>query len=82
DEDFAEVLKEQIKTSDKTDMSQGSQRGMKISPPLNPLPQGEGRYEEKPANPPPLTGGGEGEGERRISSDEKVELQDELWEKV
>jgi hypothetical protein len=34
-------------------------------PPLNPLPQGEGRYERLPIIPPPLTGGGEGEGEQR-----------------
>jgi len=50
DEDFADVLKEQIKTSDKTDM------------------RGEGK--------------GESEGVTKASSDEKVELQDELWEKV
>lgn len=49
DEDFAEVLKEQIKTSDKTDMSQGLTKG---------------------------------EGVTKGSTDEKVELQDELWEKV
>ncbi len=40
------------------------------TPPLNPLPQGEGRYEGTIANPPPLTGGGAGEGERRTSSGE------------
>ena len=48
----------------------GAQRNMKISPPLNPLPQGEGRYERLPMIPPPLTGGGEGEGERRVFSGE------------
>ncbi len=43
-----------------------------IPPPLNPLPQGEGRYERLPIIPPPVKGGGEacpelvegGEGER------------------
>ncbi|MBI5756176.1 MAG: hypothetical protein HZA12_04555 [Nitrospirae bacterium] len=39
--------------SDKTGMSPGSQNGMKITPPLNPLPQGEGRYERLPIIPPP-----------------------------
>ena len=51
---------------------------MKIPPPLNPLPQGEGRYERLPMIPPPLTGGGDacpelvegGEGERRAFSGE------------
>ncbi len=57
--------------SDELVMSQGSQSGMKIPPPLSPLPQGEGRYEGTQANPPPLTGGGEGEGERRVFSGEK-----------
>ncbi len=32
-------------------------------PPLSPLPRGEGRYEGMPIIPPPLTGGGKGEGE-------------------
>ncbi len=52
-------------------------------PPLNPLPQGEGRYERLPIIPPPLTGGGDacpelvegGEGERRGFSDEHPEDQ-------
>jgi len=37
-----------------------------IPPPLNPLPQGEGRLEGMPSipPPPPLMGGGEGEGEK------------------
>ncbi|OGW15712.1 MAG: flagellar biosynthetic protein FliO [Nitrospirae bacterium GWA2_42_11] len=33
-------------------------------PPLNPLPQREGRLEGIPGIPPPLMGGGEGEGEK------------------
>ncbi|MBI5755703.1 MAG: sigma 54-interacting transcriptional regulator [Nitrospirae bacterium] len=33
------------------------------TPPLNPLPQGEGRQNGAAIIPPPLTGGGEGEGE-------------------
>ncbi len=54
----------------------------KNPPPLNPLPQGEGRYERLPIIPPPLTGGGEacpelvegGEGERRAFSDENIDI--------
>ena len=55
DEDFADVLKEQIKTKDDG---------------------GEGKA------CPELVEGGESEGVTKASSDEKVELQDELWEKV
>ncbi|MBI5756103.1 MAG: pyridoxal phosphate-dependent aminotransferase family protein [Nitrospirae bacterium] len=59
----------------------GAQRNMIIPPPLNPLPQGEGRYERLTIIPPhqlEKTGGGEacpelvegGEGERRGFSGE------------
>ncbi len=36
------------------------------APPLNPLPQGEGKSRGKVMFPPPLTGGGEGEGEQAL----------------
>jgi len=38
-------------------------------PPLNPLPQGEGKLRGIAVFPPPLTGGGEGEGEQGFSSE-------------
>ncbi len=62
DEDFNEVLKEQIKTTDETDISQGRTNDDKNHP--SPY------VKEK------------GEGVTKAPSDEKVELQDELWEKV
>ena len=43
-------------------------------PPLNPLPQGEERLEGIPSIPPPLMGGGEGEGEQKVFSSEKIRL--------
>ena len=56
----------------------------RVPPPLNPLPQGEGRYERLPIIPPLLTGGGEacpepvegGESERREFSGNKYILVD------
>jgi DNA polymerase-1 len=64
------------------------------TPPLNPLPQGEGRYERLPIIPPPSTGGGDacpelvegGEGERRAFSDETIryvcQRADVIWRLV
>ena len=49
-------------------------------PPLNPLPQGEGRLEGIPSIPPPLMGGGEGEGDQRGFSGDKGDLNILLWE--
>ena len=39
------------------------------TPPLNPLPQGEGKLEGMPSIPLPLMGGGEGEGEQGFSNE-------------
>ncbi len=39
-----------------------------ITPPLNPLPQGEGKSRGVAVFPPPFTGGGEGEGEPGFSN--------------
>ncbi len=54
-------------------------KGNKNTPPLHPLPQGEGRHKDitkypppliggdaRNNIPPPLTGGGKGEGERTL----------------
>jgi len=46
------------------------------NPPLNPLPQGEGRLEGIPSIPPPLMGGGEGEGDQRGFSSETLQIID------
>ncbi len=80
---FVDRSKDGVKAfSDETLMSNGSQGGMKIPPPLSPLPQGEGKYEGTTANPPPLTGGGEGEGERRGFSGERTLYEDSLLQDI
>src|SRR3990170_2277417 len=41
-------------------------------PPLSPLPQGEGKSRDRAVFPPPLTGGGEVEGEQGFSDEAEV----------